>query len=45
MIEKTLKLGDVEVSKKEFHASKQHIALNLVDIDQIVISDKFKNIC
>ena len=39
---KTLKFGDVEVNKKEFHASKQLFALNLVDKDKIVISDKFK---
>ena len=31
MSEKTLKFGDVEVNKKEFHASKQPIALNLVE--------------
>ena len=43
MSEKTLKFGDVEVNKKEFHASKQPIALNLVDIDKIVISDKFQH--
>ena len=30
MSEQTLKFGDVEVNKKEFHASKQEIALNLV---------------
>ena len=42
MSEKTLKFGDVEFNKKEFHASKQPIALNLVDIDKVVKSDKFK---
>ena len=41
--EKSLKFGDVEVNKKEFHASKQSIALNLVDINQIVIFDKLKH--
>ena len=30
------------VNKKEFHASKQTIALNLVDTNKIVVSDKFK---
>ena len=30
------------VNKKEFHASKQAIDLSLVDIDKIVVSDKFK---
>ena len=28
--------------KKEFHKSKQPINLDLVNVDQIVISDKFK---
>ena len=41
--EKTLKLGVVEVDKKEFHASEQPTALDLVDINQIVTSDKFKH--
>ena len=31
MSEKTLKFGNVIVNKKEFHASKQAIALSLVD--------------
>ena len=43
MSEKTLKFGDVEVNKKESYASKQPIALNLVNVNQIVISDKFKH--
>ena len=30
------------VNKKEFHASKQTIALHLVDTNKIVVSDKFK---
>ena len=29
--EQTLKFGDIVVNKKEFHASKQAIALNLVN--------------
>ena len=37
---KTLKFGNV--NKKEFQVSKQAIALNLVDIDQMVLFDKFK---
>ena len=40
---KTLKFGYVEVSKREFHGSKQPIALNLVNVSQILISDKFKH--
>ena len=42
MSEQTLKFNDIVVNKKEFHASKQEIALNLVDIHKIVVSDKFK---
>ena len=41
MSRKLLKFGDVVVSKREFHASKKPIALDLVDIDKIVTSDKF----
>ena len=40
MSEKKLKFNDVMVNKKEFHASKQAIAL--VDTNKIVVSDKFK---
>ena len=42
MSEETLKFGNVLINKKEFHASKQAIALNLVDTNKIVISDKLK---
>ena len=35
--------GDIVVNKKEIHASKQAIALNLVDTNEIVVSDKFKH--
>ena len=31
------------VNKKQFHASKQAITLNLVDTSKIVVSDKFKH--
>ena len=40
---KTLKFDNIEVDQKEFHASKQAIDLNLVDINKIVISDKFEH--
>ena len=43
MSEKTSKFGNFEVNKKESYASKQPIALNLVNVNQIVISDKFKH--
>ena len=41
--EKTLKFDNIRVNKKEFHKSKQPINLDLVNVDQIVISDKFKH--
>ena len=43
MSEKTLKFDNVRVNKKEFHKSKQSIDLNLVNIDQRVVSDKFRH--
>ena len=43
MSKKTLKFDNIEVDKKEFHVSKQPIALNLVNVNQILISDKFKH--
>ena len=43
MCEKTLKFDNIVVNKKEFHKSKQAINLDLVNVDQIVISDKFKH--
>ena len=42
MSEKTLKFGDVEVNKKEFHAYKQPIALDLIHVNKIVEFGKFK---
>ena len=42
MSEKTLKFDDIRVNKKEFHKSKQPINLDLVNVDQILISDKFR---
>ena len=35
--EKTLKFDNVEVNQKEFHVSKRPIALNLVNLNQILI--------
>ena len=43
MIEKTLKFDNIRLDKKEFHKSKQPINLDLVNLDQIVISDNFKH--
>ena len=39
----TLKFDNVRVNKKEFHKSKQPIDLELVNVDQKVVSDKFKH--
>ena len=43
MSRNTLKFNNIRVNKKEFHKSKQAIDLNLVVVDQIVVSDKFKH--
>ena len=43
MYEKRLKFNNVRVNKKEFRKSKQPIDLMSVNIDQIVVSDKFKH--
>ena len=43
MSEKTLKLDNIRVNKIEFHKSKQTIDLMSVNVDQIVVSDKFKH--
>ena len=39
----TLKFDNDRVNKKEFHKSKQPIDLGLVNVDQIVVSDKFRH--
>ena len=41
---KTLVFNDVEITKKEFDDAKKAIPLNLVDINNIVVSNKVKNI-
>ena len=43
MSEKTLKFDNIRVNKKEFHKSKQPVDLMSVNVDQIVVSDKFKH--
>ena len=42
MGKKTLKFDNVQVTKKQFHVSKQPVALNLVNVNQILKSDKFE---
>ena len=43
MSEKTLKFDSTRVNKKEFHKSKQPVNLDLISVDQIVVSGKFKH--
>ena len=44
MSEKTIKFDNIRLDKKEFHNIKQPINLDLIiNVDQIVISDKFKH--
>ena len=45
MSEKTLTLDSIRVNNKKFHKSKQPINFNLdlVKVDQIVVSDKFRH--
>ena len=43
MREKTLKFNNIRLNKKEFHKSKQPIDLMSVNVDQIVVFDKFKH--
>ena len=42
MSEKTLKIDNIRLDKKEFHKSKQPTDLDL-NVNQIVISEKFKH--
>ena len=39
---KKIKFGDKDVDKKEFYSSKQAILLDSVDLDKIVVSNKWK---
>ena len=43
MSEITLKFDNIRVNKKEFHKSKQPVDLMSVNVDKIVVSDKFKH--
>ena len=43
MTEKAVECNNIRVNKKEFHLSKKPIDLMSVNVDQIVISDKFKH--
>ena len=41
MSEKPLKFNNIRLNKKEFHKSKKPVDLMSVNVDQIVVSDKF----
>ena len=43
MSEKTLTFGDIVLNKNELQVSKKPSALNLVGIDEIVVSDQHKH--
>ena len=43
MSEKTLKFNNIRLNKKKFHKSTEPIDLLFVDLDQIVVSYKFKH--
>ena len=43
MSEKTLKLDNIRVNKKEFDKSNRPIGLKSVNVNQIVVSDRFKH--
>ena len=43
MSEKRLKFDNIRVDKNKFHKSKQPIYLDLINVDQRVVSDKFKH--
>ena len=42
MSEETLKFDNIRLNKKEFHKSKLPVDLKSVNVDQIVVSEKFK---
>ena len=42
MSPKTIKFRDKEINRKEFYSSKQAIPLDSVDLDKIVVSNKWK---
>ena len=42
MSKQTLVFNDIEVNKKDYYGSKQAIPLNLIDVNNIVISYRVK---
>ena len=43
MSEKTLRFDNIRLNKKKFHISKQPINLDIINVDEIVVSDTFKH--
>ena len=43
MGEKTLKFNNIRLNKKDFLKSKESIEIFSVNVDQIIVSDKFKH--
>ena len=43
MSEKTLKFNNIRLNKKKFHNSKEPVDLLSVNVEQIVVSNKFKH--
>ena len=43
MSDKTVKFDSIRFNKNEFHKSKQTINLHIINVDEIVMSDKFKH--
>ena len=42
MSSRKIKFGDKEIDKKEFYSSKQAISLDSVDLNKIVVSNKWR---
>ena len=42
MCSQKIKFGDKEIDKKKFYSSKQAISLDSVDLNKIVVSNKWK---
>ena len=42
MTKKSLKFNNIRVNKKKFHMSKKAIDLMSVNVNKLVVSDKFK---
>ena len=43
MSEKALKFDNIRINKKELNKSMQQVDLDVVNVDQIVVSDKLRH--